>query len=98
MRKRVFSSVILAALAALSATSEVAAAQPSKSVLTKSGVAHRHRYAGECARRRRASANRGALAGGAGGAIVGAAAMATPIGAGVGVLAGHEIGKRMRRC
>ena len=92
--------VIMSALLAgtTSSPTDAAVVQPNRSVVTRGGVASRHRFAAECRRRQRARANRGTLAGGAGGAVVGAAAMATPIGAGLGAIAGHEIAKHRQRC
>lgn len=65
-----------------------------RAVAGKSGFARRGLFASECKRRKRKAGNRGTLAGAAGGAVVGAAAMATPIGVGVGALAGHTLAKR----
>ena len=73
-------------------------ARANRTVAVRSGVVHGHRYAAECNRRKRRSANAGTLVGGVGGAVIGAAAMATPIGAGVGALAGHALGKSRQAC
>jgi hypothetical protein len=64
---------------------------------------HHHRHYRACAAARRHNANTGMVAGAVGGGLIGNAADhgragGTLLGAGVGAVAGHEIGKNSTRC
>lgn len=83
-------------------TPTISAAQSRKDeqamVERRRGMVKRSAYWRACSQRKRTSANKGTLTGGAAGAVVGGAMMAGPVGAGVGALIGHEIGKRRTHC
>lgn len=55
-------------------------------------------YNRACKRRKAHGAEAGTILGGATGSVIGGAMMAGPIGAGVGLVAGHEIGRREAHC
>ena len=75
-------------------------AKPPSTIEVRAGEAHVSRQASNraCARHEAKSGGKGALLGGATGAVVGGAMMAGPLGAGIGLVAGHEIGRHWTRC
>ena len=91
--------IFLVALSLASTSGRLSAADASRPAAPRRvAVVSRSRYWRACKARRRSAQARGTLAGGATGAAVGVVAMATPIGAAVGLVAGHYVGRAHVHC
>ena len=97
MRKLMLSAGILASVATLIATPEIASARPHHY------YRHDYRNSYRCDQNRHERGAVGAISGTIGGGLIGNAighgnTGATLLGAGAGALAGHQIGKHWTRC